>query len=277
MTGRFREEIAAAVACLVVGLSVADAKPKIMTFTPSSPDEPNPSPSDESKPATRPICGPYPERLEGEFAQVRTFENQGLKEIYTTTGTLEWRKAKDLNEKWPSGFLQETDLPDKLREQVQKAYDTFPKNTDCGFSLVYYNLIGGRLKVTAEYHSYNKQFGGGCDAKGEKPFEVAELNRYYSLWIAGSDTMLFLVIPDSELAMEVKGSCKFPRIKKQPFNSAANDNAVEIIGRLGKFKEGVHGQISPAIPVKEYTKISASWDFESLSTPPAPDAENPKP
>lgn len=265
MTGRFQKEIAAAgaaVPCIILGLSVAVAKP---------------SPSEESTPATPPVCGPYPEQLEGEFAQVRTYENQGLKEIYTTTGTLQWRKAKDLNEPWPPGYLAEDKLSASRQEQIQKAYDSFPKNTGCGFSLVYYNLIGGNLKVTADYHSYNKQFGGGCDAKGEKPFEVAKLNRYYNLWIAGSDTLFFLVIPDSELAMQVKGSCKFSRMKKQPFDSKANDNAVEISGRLGKLKKGVHGQISPPISVNANTTISASWDFYDTASPPSPDAGNPKP
>jgi hypothetical protein len=265
MTWRFPKEVAAAVgavASIVLGSSAGDARP-------STPEE--------SEPGTTPVCGPYPEQLEGEFAQVRTYENQGLRETYTTTGTLQWRKAKDLNEPFPSGYLAENKLPASLREQIEKAYDSFPKNNGCGFSLVYYNLIGGQLKVSADYHSYIKQFGGGCDAKGEKQFEVAKLERYYSLWIAGADTLLFLVIPDHELAMEVKGSCKYARMKKQPFDSKANDNAVEIVGRLGKFKEGVHGQISPPIPVTENTTIAASWDFYDKPSPPSPDGENPKP
>jgi hypothetical protein len=278
MTGRFQKEIAviiAAVACAFLGLSVAEAKPKIITVKPPPPVEPkSSSPEPQAPPPT--ACGPYPDWLEGEFAQVRIYENKGLKETYTTTGVLQWRKAKDLNEPRPSGFMDERSLSADLWKQADKAYNSFPKN-ECLSSVVNYNLIGGQLKVSAEYHSYNEQFGGGCDAKGEKSFEVANLKRFYDLWIAGSDTLLFLAIPDYELAMEVNGSCKFPHIRKQPFNSAANDNAVEIIGRPGKLKEGVHGQISPPISVAEHTKLSASWDFSDKASSPSPDAGNPKP
>ncbi len=210
-----------------------------------------------SKKPAKPKCVEQPPRLDGNFTQVLHYNVGGLKESYTTTGRLTWKKQIDTLPPLPMAKPAAEGLPGS------KAYRDFHAKARC--PVAQYAIDSGELTVETVSNADTQL--ATCNGTGTTSYDaVAVLAPTSNLYVADNGYLLTIGAPDTRMGVNtVQGECisKFDgtRFAFEPIAKQTSPNIIWILDRQGPVRYGVHGKINPAISAPGHKMLTAKWDF----------------